>query len=1145
MQLIRSSVFVLTGIAAALLAAVSTAAAASPSRVRVGSPPRHPARSSVVGTLPSATRIALTVTLKPRDPAGLASYAQAVSSPGSSLYHHYLTVDEFRQRFGPTRVQIDAVETSLSAQGLRPGSVSTNGLAIPVSASAGAIAHAFSLSFQRVALASGRTAFANTQAPQFAASSAGIVQGVIGLDTLSLPHPQGLQVAHGRAHSAAAAAPGPVPQVVTGGPQPCSAAVSHAPSDDAYTADQIASAYKFSSLYGAGDEGAGQTIAVFELEPNEASDIAAYQACYGTSASVGYVPVDGGAGSGAGSGEAALDIEDVIGMAPRARVLVYQGPNSDSGPYDTYSQIVNDNQANVISTSWGLCEPEQGSAEIDAENTLFQEAALQGQSVFAAAGDAGSEACYDPGTDFDSSLAVSDPASQPFVTGVGGTTLSAPGPPPVQSAWNDRITDPNHDEGAGGGGISTQWPMPSYQSGAPAALRVINSSSSRTPCGAPSGSYCREVPDVSADADPDTGYLVYWEGGWIGIGGTSAAAPTWAAFTALVNASSTCNEAPIGFANPALYKAAANAYSSDFYDVTSGNNDYTGSQGGKFAAGTAYDMASGLGTPDGSMLPPVLCNGGTPPVGNTVTVTDPGTQTSTINTNVSLQITSDDPSATFTEQRLPAGLSMSQSGLITGIPTTAGNSTVTVTASDTTPPTASGRVGFRWTIARRSTATSVSCFPRLVLPGATTACTTTVSDTDAPTKTTPTGTVTLAAPGQGSFSGSGSCSLAQVSAGVASCLVTYGQRSAGAPEISASYAGDSTHLSSTSGNFMLIIPAPPSAQITSPANGQTFALGQSVRTSFGCGEGAYGPGLSSCRDSDGTNSPGSGTLNTATTGSRTYTVTAISKDGQTGQAAISYTVVAVPHNTGAVAISGAPKAGAVLACIGSWSGNPTRFSYQWSRNGTPIVAATSRTYRVQAIDEGNTLTCTVIAANVAGSTAPSTSASVTVAVPHVAGCPRATGRVSGTTLGLIKLGNTRKQAKHAYKHSSDRATRYQDFFCLTPIGIRAGYASPKLLASLPARQRSGLQGRVMWISTASAFYAIDGVRPGATIAAAGASLKLGKVFHIGANAWYLAPAGRATAVLKVRAGIVQEIGIANKRLTKTRSAQRTFLTSFA
>jgi hypothetical protein len=194
------------------------------------------------------------------------------------------------------------------------------------------------------------------------------------------------------------------------------------------------------------------------------------------------------------------------------------------------------------------------------------------------------------------------------------------------------------------------------------------------------------------------------------------------------------------------------------------------------------------------------------------------------------------------------------------------------------------------------------------------------------------------------------------------------------------------------------------------------------------------------------------------------------------------------------------------------------------------------TYKVVSLDEGNTLTCTVTAKNGAGSGPPVTSSGEPVAVPHVARCPAATGSVHGTALGLVKLGITRKQAAKAFTHSSSRGQKYEQFFCLTPVGVRVGYGSPKLPRSY--------RGRVVWISTASAFYAVGGVRVGATVAAAGKKLKLGKVFVIGANDWYLARFGSVTAVLKARHGAVQEIGIGEAALTKTRTSQRTFLTSF-
>src|SRR5581483_11910365 len=203
---------------------------------------------------------------------------------------------------------------------------------------------------------------------------------------------------------------------------------------------------------------------------------------------------------------------------------------------------------------------------------------------------------------------VDDPASQPFVTGVGGTRVNALGPRPSETVWNDGVAT-----GASGGGISTFWKMPDYQTEAPSSLHVINGGSSGSPCGASSGD-CREVPDVSADASPSTGYVIYWNGsgsaglgapqGWQVVGGTSGAAPAWAALIALTNASGTCAGTPIGFANPALYNAAGSAYAADFNDVTSGNNDMTGINGGQFAAAPGYDMATGLGTPNGAALAP-------------------------------------------------------------------------------------------------------------------------------------------------------------------------------------------------------------------------------------------------------------------------------------------------------------------------------------------------------------------------------------------------------------------------------------------------------------------------------------------------------------------------------------------------------------
>jgi Secretory lipase len=161
------------------------------------------------------------------------------------------------------------------------------------------------------------------------------------------------------------------------------------------------------------------------------------------------------------------------------------------------------------------------------------------------------------------------------------------------------------------------------------------------------------------------------------------------------------------------------------------------------------------------------------------------------------------------------------------------------------------------------------------------------------------------------------------------------------------------------------------------------------------------------------------------------------------------------------------------------------------------------------------------------------------------GCPLATGRLTGDALGLVRLGMTRAQARKRYTRSSGRHAKYQDFFCLTPIGVRVGYASPKLLKSLPRTRRAGVKGRVVWISTANTYYSLRGLTPGATIAAARKRFKLGRTFRLGANDWYLVANGSSTGVLKVRHGIVEEIGITEKQLTRNRRADQEFLRSFS
>ena len=651
--------------------AFSTAAAAarpSPAPTRIGASPIAPSGSRLVGNLAASAKIDATVTLLPSNAAALSAYATAVSTPGTKQYRHYLSTSGFAAAFGPSASTVSAVEAVLKRDGLSPGAVSANHLAIRIHGTSARMAAAFQTTFRQYIVAGGRVAYANTSAPLIDGSIAGSVQSVIGLNDLVLAHHQGAKTARKATTGRLA-----TPHVVTGGPQPCTAAKNSATANNGYTADQLASAYNLAPLYQAGDLGAGQTIAMYELEPNLTSDIAGYKTCYGVSTPISYSLVDGGSGTGAGVGEAVLDIDNAIGVAPKASQIVYQGPNSGNGGYDTYNAIITADVAKIISTSWGVCEADTDNTTVQAENTLFQEAASQGQSLFDAAGDNGSEDCGGGSTN----LSADDPGGQPFVTVVGGTTLqNITGP--MEKVWNDR----GDGDGAGGGGISQYFPMPSYQTGAAASLHVINANSSGTPCGAAAGSYCREEPDVSLVADPETPFITFYSGAWSATGGTSGGAPFWAGFAALINASAACNGTNIGFANPKLYSIAAAGYTSNFHDITSGNNDYTGTTG-LYPSGTAFDMASGLGTPNGANLAASFCpssstapafTADTPPTAGTVGTAYSYTYVATGN-----------PAPTFAVATgtLPAGLSLNATtGVLSGTPTTAGPFTFTVSATN-------------------------------------------------------------------------------------------------------------------------------------------------------------------------------------------------------------------------------------------------------------------------------------------------------------------------------------------------------------------------------------------------------------------------------------------------------------------------------
>ncbi|HEX3980256.1 MAG TPA: protease pro-enzyme activation domain-containing protein [Acidimicrobiales bacterium] len=669
-----------------------SSAGATTNPVRVGGVPRPEQGAIRLTPLPREAEIKVDVTLQPRDPTALATYARAVSSPGSSLYRHYLAPGQFDDRFGPTTQAIQSVDQALRAAGLHPGTISGNHLSIPVRASAAELSAAFSTGFQQYRVRGGRVAYANTAAPLISADAAPYVQSVVGLDDLNLPTPAGK-----RGRSVGAPAAVPKSGATSGGPAPCSTAVHDAQSEDSYTSDQLAAAYGFSGLYSAGDLGAGQAIALLEFQGYSASDIATYQSCYGTDTPVTAIDTDGGPSRGSGVGEADGDMENIIGLAPGADILVYQAPDTGSAWLDEWNTVVSQDKAKVISISWGLCE-QLSSTSPQSENTILEQAATQGETFLAADGDSGSEDCLGPGDENDY-LAVDDPGSQPYMTAVGGTEWTAVGTPPAEKTWNDGVVECGGEAdcfGAGGGGISQVWTMPSYQKNAAPDVDVVSSSSSRAPCGAPAGSYCRQVPDVSALAG-EFPYLLYVDGSWGDWGGTSFAAPLWAALISLTNASSSCRGTSVGFANPALYRIAGSEPSA-FNDITSGDNDISGGNGGSYRARAGYDMATGLGSPNGAVLSGALCAGG---VADPVSVTSPGPQTTYLGQSVHLPIGATDADSgrtlDYSALGLPAGLTIGgTSGLITGQPTTSALSTVLVTVEDSAGN--SGSAEFTWSV---------------------------------------------------------------------------------------------------------------------------------------------------------------------------------------------------------------------------------------------------------------------------------------------------------------------------------------------------------------------------------------------------------------------------------------------------------------
>jgi subtilase family serine protease len=602
-----SALAVLIGLGAAAApsgAAAATVAAGPPVPLTASAPSPLPAGAALLGAVSPATTMDLTVTLAIPDQAALTAFLNGLGDPASPYYQQYLAPGQFGPRFGPSLGEVASVESALRAAGLTPGAVAPDRLSIPVEAAASAVERAFGVRLDRYRLAGGRLGFANTAAPKIPAAVAPLVQGILGLDNLQAAQPEGdsaaaVSPAMVKAIAGPSATRGTARPTANPGPQPCSAISGGLTGLTAY---DIAAHYGLAQRYEEGDYGQGIRIGVAELEPNLTSDVAAYERCYKISTKVNYITIDGGAGRGVGSGEAALDIETLAGLAPKSAIDVYQAPNTGNGFYGIFKKWVTSDRDRVMSVSWGSCEALSSGAEMSAQEALFEQANAQGQTVFSASGDSGSTGCSRNNAP-NARVSAVTPASAPYVIGVGGTTFDFNRSNDlIEAVWNDSGTD----SGAGGGGVSSHWCMPSYQHNT-AIPNIVNSLSVKDKKSCKSG-YFREVPDVSALGDPAYGYAVFAGGGWIQVGGTSAAAPVWASIAALTDASGFCSayRSKGAFLPQTLY-AAVGGHRGYIYasspqvldDVRNGNNDYTpsGYRGGKYPSTRGYDMASGLGSP--------------------------------------------------------------------------------------------------------------------------------------------------------------------------------------------------------------------------------------------------------------------------------------------------------------------------------------------------------------------------------------------------------------------------------------------------------------------------------------------------------------------------------------------------------------------
>lgn len=477
----------------------------------------------------------------------LNSFLADLYNPRSRLYHHFIDAKTFGERFGVPAAALQSATRLLSADGVHITAQYPQRTALDARAPAGAVDRLFSTSLMDYVASSGRRFHAPATRPVVPSSLARIVSGISGLDGRYLPLPD---------------------DVPNGGLRPGS----------------VGPAYDIAPLYGRGIQGQGEKVGIISFATFPQSDLDGFDQQFGlppvtpqqaSPSDVGPAldtnPTD--------QGEVLLDLEVVHEVAPEATIIDYNAPYTDASGASTLGTIIDkivaDGQVDIVSDSWGGCELQTSSSDIQRDQQSIEAADARGISIFKSSGDAGAYQCQRANPS-DHRLSVEWPTSSPGVIAVGGTSLSVSpsGAYAGETAWEDALS-----QGGGGGGLSTLFPRPSWQR----ALGVVNQFSNGK----------RQLPDVAAAADPNAGWATY-EGGQLGEeGGTSAASPFWAGAMTLIEQYARQHGVDhLGFVDPMLYAIASTAQPlPPFRDITIGTNRY-------YPATTGWDFATGLGSPD-------------------------------------------------------------------------------------------------------------------------------------------------------------------------------------------------------------------------------------------------------------------------------------------------------------------------------------------------------------------------------------------------------------------------------------------------------------------------------------------------------------------------------------------------------------------